>query len=446
VKLLAGIVLVVSLLLPTAVAAQPAPVPAPAATAPAPAPTGTTTETLSQPPPPSPAPSSADLRCAAALKKRSGEDASRGACKLLANVVLEGMETKVGATSAEVAPPMPEAVGAQGSAGEVAVVPSVAPTPAAGATVALAGTEAGPRLVTALGLNPGALAASDAETYAVQSRFSDVAVVFPTKLGDSDGNSFEYVGIRARLNFVAPWSGASAYEAAQREAVKRYKALGEEQSMVFDDYVNKLTQSSDPNACAAALVGREADAIESACGSPPLASELEQREAAAHQALEAVRLATDKNYLGLDLRANFGDYTSAGTREARKAFGLVAATGAAIRIFHSRLADISLRARVGAVYAHLRDLNEFALDWGLAVELAGTSPTSKLRLSAGLEGHKGKSDVDESFDLNYTDVKLALAVPTGDGSNLGVGISLPARGDHGVTLTTAGDLATFLPR
>lgn len=413
------------------------------------------------------APAAANARCEPAFEKAlraAGEyteqeiqrflnDKRVGACGKLASVLMNTQYAVKVLQSThepgleEVKPAMPEAVGAQGSPGEVAAVPSVAPTPLAGGTVALAGTETGPRMITSLGLNPGALSSETARTYAVQSRFADIAVVLPTRLeNDDSGDAFDFVGVRARLNVVAPWSGETAYEQAKAIATERYRNLGALQAEQLSQLTNALVGAKDVQRCYDAILGSNTDDVGKFCGSPLQETNLLEAEKAARLALQRVRRAADKSYLGLDLRLNVGDYTFSGQDEAEHAVGTVGSLGAAYRLLSSEHLHLVLRGRAGGAYAHIGDEDDFGFDWGGAVEFGGSAASGTLRLSAGLEGRVGKDDASELADMNYTDLKLGLIVPASEGTNVGVSASVPVSGDHGFILTTAGDLAAFLPQ
>src|SRR5690349_14494302 len=132
------------------------------------------------------------------------------------------------------------------------------------------------------------------------------------------------------------------------------------------------------------------------CGRTVIASAaLRAAEANLKAASAEARAKADRQYFGLDLRADFGDPTFSGNPDARGT-NVLAAVAAGKRLGDANR-YFAVRARVGAAYADLRRSKPFySLDYGLGIELGAVMDLQTAGLTAGVEGrYSNSSDAPE---------------------------------------------------
>ena len=88
-------------------------------------------------------------------------------------------------------------IGLNGSLAQIQPAAAIQPVPLSGGGVGVVQGSNGPRLIAGLSVNPGALAASTASSYASASRRWDLSVHVPIELLN-DSDRFDHVGMRVR--------------------------------------------------------------------------------------------------------------------------------------------------------------------------------------------------------------------------------------------------------
>lgn len=399
----------------------------------------------------------ATLNCEGFPQNSSGEPFTKGqACDVLATY-LETLGAEVAAPSERVVtevklagnleaqPDRQTANNKSGTVAQIEPVETTKPINLFGGALAVAGAEVGTLGAATISLNPWALASPDD---VVAQRLTDISVTVPFELGSTDTSHLEFVALRVRVNATA-LTNTGELEAALEDYAK---AAGK----YADDLQAVLQQSSDVAACVAA-VERTHKVTSDNCGQDLDGSHLDGMRARSYEALRSARRAADRYYLGLDVRADFGDPTGDailgddGTR-------LVGGLGGGLRIPLGSRWDWELRGRAAGDYFKSSDDNPvadtgldpaYAFDWGAAMLLTGSPDTGidkqRLQLGVGVEG-KHSGDIDEAVAAfvatNYVDLNLMAVVPTATGSDLGIKVRLPlveGEVDRDVLISVAGD-------
>ncbi|HEX4386395.1 MAG TPA: hypothetical protein VH083_25750, partial [Myxococcales bacterium] len=382
--------------------------------------------------------------------------------------------------------------GTQGSPAQTDAVPGVAPVAQSGASAGFAGTQTGMRLLASVAVNPAGLMTTSASstsstTAAAQkagtlaSRIADISVVVPI---DTSGNhktspgalgSFDYVGVRVRVNAL-PFFQDDLYAQAKAHVDKVFADLLATEGKASDAAARLLSAYDDTGCalaiatgatqpaqcqtapaagfdavviaaarCADAIESSKADQIESQCGHP--LPEIEAQRAAElllYNGLQFRRDQHDADYLGLDIRYDYGDPTFSNDPAARGNY-VLAGVAAGHRLLSGGETDPSrrffgLRARVGWSYSSLThsqtQTNSF--DYAAGLELGTITDFKVLKLSFGVEGRRTSGTVAATVDTNFTDGKIGVDVPLSDGSKLGVVLSIPFNGNHVTTLGLSG--------
>jgi hypothetical protein len=385
-----------------------------------------------------------EAACGQLLQAR-GQALVKHNCRKVATLIYDKVRSAVVAKSLPmdaVEPKPTETVGGQGSPAQTAAVPSVAPTSQAGGTVAFAGTAAGPRLVSALSLNPLSLGADNAKSFAWSSRTTDISIVVPVATsGTPSLSGIDFVGVRLRVNALGPAAGSAAYNAA----LAAYEGVAQQSTDLAGDIEAALGKASDIARCAAAIEASDLAAESVSCGGQIATGSSVAAQADFQAKIATARAEADRQYLGLDLRGDFGDPTFSGNPGARGAT-VLAALGAGKR-FGSERKSLTLRGRAGAAYSYLSQSHDtaYSIDWGVGAELGTTFGAQPGRGSVGLEGRQSKTSGTPA-DTNFVDLKVGVAVPLTNGTAVSVGISIPLQGGHTSQLTVAGDWSLLLPK
>jgi len=384
-----------------------------------------------------------------------------------------------------IAPANDASAGPQGSPVQTEAVPSSIPVAQSGVNAGVAGTPTGMRLVTSVALNPAGLVTTSASTTdpgaqkagTLAARIADLSVVLPI---DTTGNrkptsgalgSFDFVGVRLRLNAL-PFFQDDLYGQARKISEMSFaKALAAEGSA--SDSIASLLSSFDPSGCAQAIAmgaptprqcsspqpadfarqiaaaARCADAIESAvqdqivaqCGKPiPQLDAERTTELALYNALQFRRDQHDADYVGLDIRYDYGDPTFSNDPAARGNY-LLAGAAAGHRFLGGGATDsarrfFGVRARLGWSYASLTQSGSTnnSVDYAGGLEIGTITDFKVLKLSAGVEGRQTSGTPAATVDTNFIDTKIGVEIPLANGAKLGAVLSIPVNGNHVTTL------------
>jgi hypothetical protein len=163
------------------------------------------------------------------------------------------------------------------------------------------------------------------------------------------------------------------------------------------------------------------------------------------------RAEADSKYFGLDLRFDFGDPTLGAVANARAtSIDVGLAWGQQFLGAHPTEASIGLKARGGARYTHLSDIEgtSYAFDGGFGFE--GRRPLEQGQLitaSTGFEFRYGGEDgAEEQLQTNYTVFRAALAVPLAGMTGLTLAVAAPIDGPISPALSVSFNWGLLLPK
>ena len=349
----------------------------------------------------------------------------------------------------DVQPVTTNASGAQGSAAQTAPVASIEPTAMTGGVLAISGAASGPRLLTALSVNPFTLGTTgDVRSFAVRSRLADVSVVLPFNTSSTTGGmptqTFDYVGLRIRVNLLASATGGELVSEIQR-GLDALQGQVNGLDMALDA---KLSTARDVSACADAILLLDNSRVTADCGGEPLPlveSEVDRR---VREVFERARNRADRWYLGADLRADFGDPTQSNVSASRGTW-LFAAVAGGVRFPLANSWRLGLLARGGLAYSSVSDDTRTgtAYDIGGAVELSTRSGTRVTNLGIGIEHRDqiGSSGVIPAGGT-YTNLRIGFALPIQSTTGLSIGAVIPLHEGGGPPqITMSGDWSLLLP-
>jgi hypothetical protein len=386
------------------------------------------------------------------LDERNGDQVYRRAA---ASALSEKVETllQVQSTPETVpvetfAPPATDGQGATGLGAETIAVNPVAPTQAAAGNVAFAGTNAGSRMVASFSLNPLVLIAdpTDQKQLAKASRLWDLGVVLPIDAnGDVDKTKvFDYVGVRARVNFAGLGQGDAAFKGA----IAAYTALYQAEASRLAAILALLESTNDVPGCIKAIVDASLDRIKAVCGAELDVTKHAKLEGDARSKLDDALAAADRTFFGLDLRADFGDPMFTDDMAADGVF--VTAAVALGRRTSTTGRSFAYNLRVGYSYADDADRIASSVDFGAGVAYAAGERGQQVQVSLGVEGRwkvDSEGVVEDEFaqlDTNFVEVHFGVSVPLAEGKALSVGGSVPIAGNRGPVLTVSGDWSVLL--
>lgn len=328
------------------------------------------------------------------------------------------------------------------SPGEIAA--PIEPVEAAGGSVAAVGTDRGAGAVAAIALNPSIFFVdpSDTEAVARWSRLSDVTLLVPVsdmddgEGGDAggDGQAVDYVGVRWGLNVTGLRRGSILHRAVVA-AYNRFLGAGTPQILRIQGLLSTLppeslepcirllaeTQSLDEDA-----VGR----ITRTCGGAPVAED-PTVVAGLREAIQAARIQADSRYLGLDLRADFGDLSLAGV-DTVTGTALFAGIGWGQRFMRQADATNGVRTHVGIRYWDVdgREDNHVAVEGGLGFESIRYYSYQRLALAAGVDFQHRTGDAASDEETTSIGLTGTLNVPVTPTSSVTLNFVAPVRGER----------------
>jgi len=339
-----------------------------------------------------------------------------------------------------------------GSLAQSEPVPGVQPLGVGGASVAAVGSDSGAKAIVALTVNPAIFFTSldKTEEIARVSRIADLTVLFPVDDLDRDKDGrVDYFGSRLRLNFTGSKAGGAVLKKVGEEL---QKLVGEETDLAFA--IEKLLASA-PNVgnCYDALLAEEANKarIAGQCGTQFAVEIDEKRYESFRQRMADARAEADSKYFGLDLRFDFGDPTLGAVDNARAtSIDAGLAWGRQFLGADPSGPSLGLKARGGARYTHLTDIEETSYAFDGAFGLEGRRPLEQgqvITTSAGLEFRYGGEDATEDeLQTNYTVFRAALAVPLAGMTGLTVAVAAPIDGPISPALSVNFNWGLLLPK
>jgi len=366
-------------------------------------------------------------------------------CRQIATAVLaKASEAKkpVAEVPLESVQPIVDVGGTHGGPGQASAVPSVLPTPEAGATVAASGTPDGPELLTEIRFNPLALAASDPAEQAYYSRVSDIRLLLPVSSASAASSirDIQYAGVRVRVNMagigaLSTASGTKVYQEAQQAAL----AVQTDSAEVLRRVRELLERASDVTGCADALMNRDTAAQERACGGTLDMTDLLLSNETFLARLSKARIEADSNYWGLDLRGDFGDPTLSG--DASKLGTYISAGVAGGSAFIKGDRYLQPRWRLGATYSYPRSTRvaNYSVDAALGFEMGVVRRFQRIKANVGIEARVSKEDAQG--DTNFYVFNAGLTVPTTQTTSVSIGLTLPLAGNRPALLTLGGDFS-----
>ena len=338
-----------------------------------------------------------------------------------------------------------------GSLAQAEAVPSAEPLAVGGASLSAVGTDSGAKTIVALTINPAIFLTSprDPEAITRATRIADLTLLLPVDDLDRDEDGkVDYLGARLRLNLTGAASGGRVL-AAGNAFLRNVQ--------VEADMINRMIaafqRAGDVGACAGALLEEETDPSEVSgrCGGevdlradPALYQDMRDKMAEA-------RAEADSRYLGLDLRADFGDPTLGAVANASAtAINAGLAWGRRLVGGDPLGTTAGLKARGGLRYTHLRDLGTtgFAFDGGLGFEVRRPlDESTEAVVSAGFEfRYGGEAGREDELQTNYTVFRAALTIPLAGATALSLAVGAPLDGPIAPTLSVNFNWSLLLPK
>jgi hypothetical protein len=313
-----------------------------------------------------------------------------------------------------------------GSSAQAEPVEPIQPISLAGGSVTLSGTRSGTKGVGTITVNPLALAVP---SRADLGRVFDLSVSAPFALDSGVSQDTRYFSARLRVNATAPFSA--------RELQLRVDNWLKEEGKYGDSLQEVLSKAPNVVVCAE-TVAKTHKVTKEACGQDIDTAVLEKIRKDALASIEEARRAADKYYVGLDARIDSGDPTGT-IVVGDKGTHVLGGIAAGVRLQQgTSLWDWELRGRAAGDYFRSRDdaagpspKTIYSFDWGAAIVLSGrVNEDAKQRLAfgVGVEGRQAGDSADAKAQLaptNYASLNLMAVVPTTDGSDLGLAVSLP---------------------
>jgi hypothetical protein len=337
-----------------------------------------------------------------------------------------------------------------GSIAQNEAIPSVQPEAVAGASVAAAGTDSGTRTIAAISVNPALffVPIGNSNRIATASRIADLTFLVPTDNIDEDGNGRpDYFGVRLRINVNGAQSGRAITEAG-RAFLRSVQA---DADMMVAIRAALLETVPDIPRCGNALLtpGQTSADLQSACGI--VIQPTEARYAELRRTLAIAREEADAKYLGLDVRADWGDATLGSVADAEaSAITAAVAFGRRVTGADPRELFLGIRGRAGYRYSNLWKTNATsrAFDGGFGLEARKSiDETSAVMLSAGIEArYGGEEDAEEQLQTNYTVFRATLAVPIAGATGLSIAFGTPLAGQIDPTFNVNFNWSVLLPK
>lgn len=339
-----------------------------------------------------------------------------------------------------------------GSLAQSEPVPGAQPLGVGGASVAAVGSDSGAKAIVALTVNPAIFFTSlnKTEEIARVSRIADLTVLFPVDNLDRDKDGrVDYVGARLRLNLT----GSKAGSAVLKKAGEELQKLVEEETDLALQFEKLLASAPNVGDCYDALLAEETDEarIAGQCGTRFAIEIDEKRYENFRQRMAEVRAEADSKYFGLDLRFDFGDPTLGAVENARAtSIDAGLAWGRQLLGADPTGASLGLKARAGARYTHLDDIEETSYAFDGAVGFEGRRPLEQgqaITASAGFEArYGGAADTEDELQTNYTVFRAALAVPLAGMTGLTLAVAAPIDGPISPALSVNFNWGLLLPK
>lgn len=338
-----------------------------------------------------------------------------------------------------------------GSLAQSEPVPSAQPIGVGGASVAAVGADSGAKAIVALTINPAIFFASLNESAAIAkaSRIADLTVLFPVDNLDRDKDGrVDYFGTRLRLNFLGAKAGSEVLTKAGEKLLKNVQA---ETDLALK--LETLFQSApDVGKCFDAAIARGDEAeLTRQCGGKAVIELDEKGYESFRKQMADARAEADAKYLGLDLRFDFGDPTLGSVANARAtSFDAGLAWGRQFLGADPTSASIGLKARAGARYTHLDDIQETSYAFDGAFGFEGRRPLDQgqvITASAGFEfRYGGEQAVEDELQTNFTAFRAALNVPLAGMTGVTLAVTAPIDGPISPALTVNFDWGLLLPK
>lgn len=339
-----------------------------------------------------------------------------------------------------------------GSLAQSEPVPGAQPVGVGGASVAAVGADSGAKAIVALTVNPAIFFTSLSNTDAIAraSRVADLTVLFPVDNLDRDHDGrIDYFGTRLRLNFTGSKAGSAVLESAGKGLLK----LVQSEADLLLKLDSVLQSAPDPGKCFDAVTADETDkaTVARQCGREFAADIDQSRYASFREQMADARAEADSKYFGLDLRFDFGDPTLGAVKNARAtSFDAGLAWGRQFLGADPRAASLGLKARAGARYTHLDDIQETSYAFDGAFGFEGRMQLEQgqaIGASAGFEfRYGGKDAAEDELQTNYTVFRAALAVPLAGMTGLKLAVAAPIDGPISPTLSVNFDWGLLLPK
>jgi hypothetical protein len=396
-------------------------------------------------------PAQADSACNKVIAAKGLKGGGEGCFVLAAHVVDSLTELLYGPAPRDVQSDVTGAATA-GSLAQSEPVPGAQPLGVGGASVAAVGSDSGAKAIVALTVNPAIFFTSlnNTKEIARASRIADLTVLFPVDDLDRDKDGrVDYFGTRLRLNLTGSKAGSAILKKAGEELEKLVQG---ETDLALE--LEKLLASA-PNVgnCYDALLAEERDnaRIAGQCGTQ-FAIEIDQgRYENFRRQMADARAEADSKYFGLDLRFDFGDPTLGAVENARAtSFDAGLAWGRQFLGADPTGASLGLKARAGARYTHLDDIQETAYAFDGAVGFEGRRPLEQgqaITASAGFEFRYGGEDaLEDELQTNFTVFRAALAVPLAGMTGLTLAVAAPIDGPISPALSVNFNWGLLLPK
>ncbi|MBC14481.1 MAG: hypothetical protein CMM85_16130 [Rhodothermaceae bacterium] len=364
-------------------------------------------------------------------------------CVALAYVVADSLDN-VGLMMAraiqprDVQPARGASGGGSGSIGQTDALAGLGIEPLVGGSLSAVGTEDGAGALATLTINPLVLTGplDNVDRLAAQTRQFDLSLVIPVDDADrNDDGRVDYIGLRGRYNVI----GAAGAKVVLDELREAYRGALDGLAVSTDSLAARITRallaSDDPTACAEHLLAADGQGCSAEFTRTP-AYLYERLDAAAADVREEV----DRQYLGLDLRMDYGDPTL-GTTPGADGFVLGALLAGGQSFGEGGFAP-SLRGHVGAIYTvrDTMDTPRLALDAALGLAFSRVYALQRIDVQVGLQGQVGVSGPDTGLDADRDRLLLSSSVnvPITGTQSASVRLALPLVGGGAVPLLSIG--------
>ena len=339
-----------------------------------------------------------------------------------------------------------------GSLAQSEPVPGIQPLGIGGASVAAVGADSGAKAIVAVTVNPAIFftALNKTADIARASRIADLTVLFPVdNLDRNKDGKVDYFGARLRLNF----NGSKAGGAVLTGAGKALLGLVQSETDLVLSLGKLLESAPRVGDCYDGLLAEEPDkaSVTQQCGGQFTMEFDEKKYEDFRRKMADARAEADAKYYGLDLRFDFGDPTLGAVDNARAtSIDAGFAWGQQFLGADPTGASLGLKARAGARYTHLSDVEETGYAFDGAFGFEGRRPLEQgqmITASAGFEFRYGGADaVEDQLQTNFTVFRAALAVPLAGMTGLTLAVAAPIDGPISPALSVNFNWGLLLPK